>query len=80
MQCVDKSVVPASLQYRDQGFTYFPKQEFIPFIRAVDICVLQVANKYEMQVGKHLIEVATERVKKQLRAKGNLHRNIANHI
>ena len=64
MQCVDKSVVPASLQYRDRGFMYFPKQEFIPFIRAVDQCVLQVANKYEMQkVGKHLIEVATERVK-----------------
>ncbi|MCG8626959.1 MAG: hypothetical protein MJE68_33785 [Proteobacteria bacterium] len=64
MQCVDKSVVPASLQYRDRGFMYFPKQEFIPFIRAVDLCVLQVANKYEMQkVGKHLIEVATERVK-----------------
>ena len=64
MQCIDKSVVPASLQYRDQGFMYFPKLEFIPFIRAVNQCVLQVANKYEMQkVGKHLIEVATERVK-----------------
>jgi hypothetical protein len=64
MQCVDKSVVPASLQYRDRGFMYFPKQEFIPFIRAVDQCVLQVANKDEMQkVGRHLIEVATEKVK-----------------
>ena len=64
MQCTDKSVVPASLQYRDRGFMYFPKQEFIPFIRAVDQCVCQVANKDEMQkVGKNLIEVATEKVK-----------------
>ena len=25
MQCIDKSVVPPSLQYRDRGFMYFPK-------------------------------------------------------
>ena len=43
---------------------YFPKQEFIPFIRAVDQCVLQIANKDAMQkLGKHLIQVATEKVK-----------------
>ena len=43
---------------------YFLKQEFIPFIRAVDQCVLQVANKDEMhKLGKHLIEVATERLR-----------------
>ena len=64
MQCTDKSVVPESLQYRDRGFMYFPSQEFIPFIRAVDDCVRLVANSDGMQkLGKHLIEVATEKVK-----------------
>ena len=36
MECKDKSVIPASLQYRDRGFMYFPDQSFIPFIKAVD--------------------------------------------
>ncbi len=53
MQCTDKSVIPASLQYRDRGFMYFPL--FIPFVRAVDQFVLQIANENEMRIfGKRL--------------------------
>jgi hypothetical protein len=36
MECPDKSIIPASLQYRDKGFMYFPDQALIPFIKAVD--------------------------------------------
>jgi hypothetical protein len=38
MECKDKSVIPASLQYRDRGCMYFPDQSFI---KAVDNKVRQ---------------------------------------
>ena len=47
----------------------------------LDQCVLQVANKDEMlKVGKHFIEVATEKVKNNLELKENVHGDIANRI
>ena len=36
MECKDKSVIPASLKYRDRGFMYFPDPSFIAFIKAID--------------------------------------------
>ena len=47
MECLDKSIIPPSLQYRDNGFIYFPDEALIPFIKAVDDKVKQVANKKE---------------------------------
>ena len=43
-----KAMVPTKalfLQYRDSGFMYFPDQALIPFIKAVDDKVKEVANK-----------------------------------
>ena len=49
IQCPDKSHVPDYLQYRDNGYMYFPKKCFIPFIRAVDKCVCNFANEQELK-------------------------------
>lgn len=70
MQCTDKSVVPASLQYRDNGFMYFPHPDFIPFTKAVDEQVRHLANTNGMQMhGKNLIQVTTESVFNKLELK-----------
>ena len=49
MECPDKSIIPASLQYRDKGFMYFPDQALILFIKAVDDKVKEIANKKRVQ-------------------------------
>ena len=60
MQCSDKSTIPASLKYRDRGHMYFPSQNVLPFIKAVDELVRQIANKDGMKKhGKMIIEVAS---------------------
>ena len=38
MRMVDKSNLPSSLAYRDQGGMYFPYFAHLPFIRSVDTC------------------------------------------
>ena len=64
MECKDKSVIPASLQYCDRGFMYFPDQSFIPFIKAVDSKVRSIANSDGIKKhGKNIIAVASEGVK-----------------
>lgn len=64
MECKDKSVIPASLQYRDRGFMYFPDSSLIPFIKAVDNKVRSIAhNDGIKQHGKNIIAVASEEVK-----------------
>lgn len=71
MQCTDKSTIPASLQYRDKGYMYFPCEDVIQFVKAVDLCVRQFANSDGMRKwGKRLIEVATDSVKNNLELKG----------
>ena len=61
IRTMDKSHVPALLQYRDRGYMYFPDCPFIPFIKSVDIRVKSVANEDGIkQHGKHIIEIATE--------------------
>ena len=64
MECPDKSVIPASLQYRDKGFMYFPDQVLIPFIKAVDDKVKEVANKKGVQEhGENIVQVTTDKVR-----------------
>ena len=64
MQTMDKSHVPASLQYRDRGFMYFPDRPFLPFIKAVDQTVKSIANEEGIKHhGKHIVEVATQKVR-----------------
>ena len=45
MNTKDKSFMPSYLQYRDRGFMYTPNPDFIPFFRAVDECIKEVANE-----------------------------------
>lgn len=64
MECTDKTVIPASLQYRDRGFMYFPDPSFIPIIRSVDDKVRQYANDDRIKEhGENLVKVASENVK-----------------
>lgn len=64
MLCSDKSIIPPSLKYRDRGHMYFPSQNIIPFIKAVDDLVRQIANNDGMKKhGKTIIEVTSQHVK-----------------
>ena len=64
MECPDKSIIPPSLQYRDNGFMYFPDQALIPFIKAVDDKVKEVANKKGVQEhGRNIVQVTTDKVR-----------------
>ena len=46
MRLNDKStLLPMSLQYKDEGGMYFPKHRLIPFIRDVDSYVREHANE-----------------------------------
>lgn len=58
MECKDKSAIPASLQYRDRGFMYFPDPSLIPFIKAVDNKVRTIAN--------NIIEIASKSIKEDV--------------
>ena len=64
MECSNKSTIPTSLQYRDKGFMYFPDKALIPFIKAVDDKIKQVANNEGVQKhGRNIVQVASEHVK-----------------
>ena len=55
-----KSHIPNYLQYRDRGFMYFPSEQFLPFLRAVDRNVRQYTNPDCFQRhGSQLVEVCT---------------------
>ena len=45
----NKSIIPPSLKYRDRGNMYFPSQNTIPFIKAADDLVRQIANNDGMK-------------------------------
>ena len=45
IKCSDKSHIPYELQYQDRGYMYFPSEDFLPFLKEVDACVLENANK-----------------------------------
>jgi hypothetical protein len=58
--CMNKSHVPASLQYRDRGFMYYLDRPFLPFIKSVDQTVKSVANEEGIKHhGKHIIDITT---------------------
>ena len=41
----DKKVyLPEYLQYRDEGYMYFPCQELLPFLKALDLRVKEITN------------------------------------
>ena len=64
MECQDKSVIPSSLQYRHQGFMYFPDPALIPFVKAVDDKVRTVANdKGIVRHGKNTVAMASDIIK-----------------
>lgn len=68
-QCLDKTHIPSELQYRDRGFTYFPAEEFVGFLRQVDTCVMENANERALErYGSKLVEITTQ----QLRANRDL--------
>ena len=55
-----KSHIPNYLQYRDRGFMYFPSEQFLPFLQAVDRNVRQYTNSDCFQRhGSQLVEVCT---------------------
>lgn len=59
IQCVKKDHIPKELQYRDNGHMYFPAIEFLPFLQALDKCVMENANEASFKkYGSNCIEVA----------------------
>lgn len=63
MCMTDKSDLPTSLAYRDQGGMYFPDKMLLPFVRSLDNCVQENANKESFQrYGKNLVKVVSEQV------------------
>ena len=60
----DKSTIPKSLQYKDEGGMYFPVKQLIPFIRDVDSYVREHANEISFaRYGSKVIEVSTHELK-----------------
>ena len=63
MRMTDKSDLPTSLAYRDRGGMYFPDKMLLPFVRSLDNCVRENANKESFQrYGKNLVKVVSEQV------------------
>ena len=60
VECSNKSIIPPSLQYRDNGFMYFPDEALIPFIKAVDDKVKVVNKKGVQEHGGNIVQVTTE--------------------
>ena len=59
VRVMDKTVLPESLKYKDEGGMYFPHLSFIPFVRAVDKCVREHANETSFKrYGWKLVEVS----------------------
>ena len=59
IRMTDKSVLPESLKYKDEGGMYFPHISFIPFVRAVDECVREHANETSFKrYGSRLVQVS----------------------
>ena len=53
-----KSHIPDYLQYRDRGFMYFPSEQFLPFLRALDKNVRQYTNPDSFRrYGSQLVKV-----------------------
>ena len=60
----DKSKIPKYLQYRDRGYTYFPDDSFILFLRDIDTVVKEIVNQDGLeQNGADLVKVKNHRNK-----------------
>ena len=58
IRMTDKTTLPESLKYKDEGGMYFPHTLFIPFVRAVDECVREHANETSFKrYGSKLVQV-----------------------
>ena len=63
IQCTGKDHIPQELRYRDNGHMYFPATEYLPFLQALDECVMENANSISFKkYGSHLIEVAVNQM------------------
>ena len=72
IRCRDKAHVPPELQYRDQGFMYFPCEEFLTFLKELDACVLENANQTSLKrYGARLVEIATQQLKANIELEDN---------
>ena len=50
-------MIPQYLKYRDNGFMYFPCDELLPFLKALDATVKAVGNEREFRrQGQKLIQ------------------------
>ena len=59
LRAPNKINVPEYLQYRDEGHMYFPRKEFLPFLKEIDVAIKHFANEESFQkYGKKLVEVA----------------------
>ena len=63
IQCTDKSHIPQELKYRDRGFMYFPSDDLLPFLRALDGCIMENANASAFKkYGSEMIDVAVKQL------------------
>ena len=60
IRAIDKTMLPESLKYKDEGGMYFPLTSFVPFIKSVDDSVREPANEESFKrYGPKLVEVST---------------------
>ena len=84
IQCTDKHQLPKYLQYRDNGYMYFPDVHYIPFIKNLDACVLAYANELSFkQYGSKLVEIATEKLRQnnnlEIQFSSLIHESVSDH-
>ena len=60
VECSNKSIIPPSLQYRDNGFMYCPDEALIPFIKVVDDKVKVINKKGVQEHGGNIVQVTIE--------------------
>ena len=58
-----ETIYPAYLQYRDEGYIYFPCPELLPFLKAIDSQVNKIVNhKKFTECGLNLLSNLVEKV------------------
>ena len=60
-----KEHIPEYLQYRDNGYMYFPCEEMLPFLISADLKTKELTNDQSFQQhGSNLIHVASDNIEK----------------
>ena len=64
----EKAHIPEYLQYRDEGYMYFPCTELLPFLKAVDIKTKEHANSesFKELIGADLLTTVSNSVENSL--------------